>query len=124
MFGLFGKKPDFMTLLQEAKETKNAVVIDVREPDEYMQGHVPGSINIPTSQINTVNMKRYASVSVLPQWRQKQNGNGIFGAERLPECKNMGAIGQYRGELENKHEKSDSKQIPLKKTLFFFSLIS
>lgn len=29
MFGLFGKKPDFMTLLQEAKETKNAVVIDV-----------------------------------------------------------------------------------------------
>ena len=43
MFGLFGKKPDFMTLLQEAKETKNAVVIDVREPDEYMQGHVPAA---------------------------------------------------------------------------------
>ena len=55
MFGLFGKKPDFMTLLQEAKGNKDAVVIDVREPDEYVQGHVPGSINIPTSQINTVN---------------------------------------------------------------------
>ena len=35
MFGLFGKKPDFMTLLQEAKGNKDAVVIDVREPDEY-----------------------------------------------------------------------------------------
>ena len=57
MFGLFGKKPDFMTLLQEAKGNKDAVVIDVREPDEYVQGHVPGSIN-------------------------------------------MGAIGQYQGELE------------------------
>ena len=44
-----------MTLLQEAKGNKDAVVIDVREPDEYVQGHVPGSINIPTSQINTVN---------------------------------------------------------------------
>lgn len=36
MFGLFGKKPDFMTLLQEAKGNKDAVVIDVREPDEYV----------------------------------------------------------------------------------------
>lgn len=75
MFGLFGKKPDFMTLLQEAKETKNAVVIDVREPDEYMQGHVPGSINIPTSQINAVKYEKIrlcictASVAAEAKWQ-------------------------------------------------------
>ncbi len=27
--------------------TQAAAVIDVREPDEYRQGHVPGAINIP-----------------------------------------------------------------------------
>ena len=29
----------------------DAVVIDVREPDEYVRGHVPGAVNIPLSQV-------------------------------------------------------------------------
>lgn len=28
-----------------------AVVVDVREPDEYAGGHVPGAVNIPLSQV-------------------------------------------------------------------------
>ena len=26
---------------------KNAVIIDVREPEEHASGHIPGSINLP-----------------------------------------------------------------------------
>lgn len=29
-----------------------AVVVDVREPDEYAGGHVPGALNIPLSQVS------------------------------------------------------------------------
>lgn len=28
-----------------------AVVVDVREPGEYVRGHVPGAVNIPLSQV-------------------------------------------------------------------------
>jgi len=30
---------------------RGAVVVDVREPDEYANGHVPGAVNIPLSQV-------------------------------------------------------------------------
>ena len=28
-----------------------AVVVDVREPDEYAEGHVPGAVNLPTGRL-------------------------------------------------------------------------
>ena len=89
------------SLLQEAKETKNAVVIDVREPDEYMQGHVPGSINIPTSQINAVKYEKDTPLYLycLSGGRSKM-AMGFLEQKGFQNVKNMGAIGQYRGELE------------------------
>jgi hydroxyacylglutathione hydrolase len=30
---------------------QNAVIIDVREPEEYLMGHVPGAINLPQAEI-------------------------------------------------------------------------
>ncbi|WP_380164995.1 rhodanese-like domain-containing protein [Jannaschia sp. R86511] len=34
-----------------AAHTAGAVVVDVREPDEYVGGHVPGAVNIPLAQV-------------------------------------------------------------------------
>ncbi|HET7351439.1 MAG TPA: rhodanese-like domain-containing protein [Marmoricola sp.] len=28
-----------------------ATLVDVREPDEYREGHVPGAVNVPMSQL-------------------------------------------------------------------------
>lgn len=30
---------------------QRAAVLDVREPDEYREGHIPGAINIPMGQL-------------------------------------------------------------------------
>jgi phage shock protein E len=45
IFGFGGSK--IKSFLQ-----KGAVVIDVRTPHEYDQGHVPGSINIPVDKVS------------------------------------------------------------------------
>ncbi len=37
--------------MKEYKSTSPAVLIDVREEDEYSEGHIPNSMNIPLSVI-------------------------------------------------------------------------
>lgn len=36
---------------QEKMKNTNVIVIDVRSPEEYAEGHVPGAINIPHNKI-------------------------------------------------------------------------
>ena len=47
----FLKRLDIDTRLQLLRETEDAVLLDVREPDEYAQGHIPGSHNLPLSRL-------------------------------------------------------------------------
>lgn len=35
----------------ELSELSSPVIIDVREVDEYLAGHIPGAINIPLSEV-------------------------------------------------------------------------
>ena len=35
--------------VQEFAPTKNTLIFDVREIDEYQDGHIPGAINVPLS---------------------------------------------------------------------------
>ena len=38
-------------LRRELEATSSPVLIDVREPDEYAAGHVPGAINLPLGSL-------------------------------------------------------------------------
>ena len=33
------------------KDEKNYIILDVRRPDEYADGHIPGAINVPNEAI-------------------------------------------------------------------------
>jgi len=50
----FFKGQDINEGLKEYQETEGAVLIDVREADEFAGGHIPESINIPLSRINLI----------------------------------------------------------------------
>lgn len=53
LFDLFAG-PDMNVGVQEWKASKGAVLLDVRSADEYGQGHIPGSVNVPLDRINQV----------------------------------------------------------------------
>ena len=46
------------------KNEKNYIILDVRRPDEYAKGHIPGAINVPNEEIGT------AEISELPDKSQ------------------------------------------------------
>ena len=46
------------------KNEKNYIILDVRRPDEYAEGHIPGAINIPNEEIGT------AEIAELPDKSQ------------------------------------------------------
>ena len=43
----FRKGPDINQGVKTFGSTEGAVLLDVRTPEEYRQGHIPGSCNIP-----------------------------------------------------------------------------
>ena len=50
----FLKRPDINKGVEEWRNTTNAVLLDVRTVDEYRQGHIDGSLNIPLQKIHAV----------------------------------------------------------------------
>jgi rhodanese-related sulfurtransferase len=53
--GLFGKpsrKEISVVELAALLDRGEALVVDVREPDEFAQGHIPGAANLPLSEFS------------------------------------------------------------------------
>ena len=66
MFGLFSKDSTQISaqeVEQQLKATPEPLVLDVREPGEYQQGHIPGSRLVPLGTLS-------ARLNELPKDRQ------------------------------------------------------
>ena len=99
------KGPDINEGLARFRQTEGAVLLDVREPDEYAQGHVPGSVNLPLSaldyaEITLPNPAAPLFVYCLTGVRSAQAVSRLqkLGYRRV---ENIGGIRSYRGEKES-----------------------
>ena len=50
----FLKQANINQGIEEYKRTAGAVLLDVRTPQEYQEGHIPESKNVPLQQLNNV----------------------------------------------------------------------
>ena len=57
--GLFDflKHTDINQGVAQFRQTDGAVLVDVRTPEEYRDGHVPGSVNVPLQQIEDIELE-------------------------------------------------------------------
>ena len=87
--------------LEEYRAAANAVLIDVREADEFAAGHIPGAVNVPLSEI---------TASALPKDRplffyclrgaRSRRAVRILRQKGFTQVKSIGGIAAYQGQLE------------------------
>ena len=99
----FLRGPNINDGVNQYKDTPGAVLIDVREQDEYKQGHIPGSKNVPLSQferIKSVVRDRNTPVFVycLSGGRSSQ-ATAAMSQMGYNVVTNIGGISGYSGEL-------------------------
>ena len=100
----FMKGPDINQGVTEYNATDGAVLLDVRTPDEYRQGHIPGSKNVPLQSIDkvTVMINNKATpifVHCLSGARSRQAA-AILQQMGYTNVKNIGGISAYAGKVE------------------------
>lgn len=100
--GLFDflNRPDFNTLLEQAKGTAGAVILDVRTPEEFSQGHVPGAVNLPLDQIETIELDQNTPLFVYcHSGARSSSAAAILRNKGYLSVTNLGGIISYRGAL-------------------------
>ena len=100
----FLKGADINQGVKEYSTTNGAILLDVRTPDEYRQGHIPGSKNVPLQSIDkvTVMINNKATpifVHCLSGARSRQAA-AILQQMGYTNVKNIGGISAYTGKVE------------------------
>ena len=100
----FLKGPDINQGVKEYNATDGAVLLDVRTPDEYRQGHIPESKNVPLQSIDkvTVMINNKATpifVHCLSGARSRQAA-AVLQQMGYSNVKNIGCISAYTGKVE------------------------
>ncbi len=86
--------------IEEYRSTPGALLIDVREADEFRNGHIPGSVNEPLSGIvNTALPKDKPLYLYCLRGTRSKRAAGIL--KRLGyTAKSIGGISSYKGTIE------------------------
>jgi len=98
------RAPDINAGVQQFKSTPGAALIDVREEDEYAEGRIPGSINIPLSRLRDIESKieNYDTplfVYCLSGGRSASATAALVGMG-YSTVNNIGGISAYNGKVE------------------------
>ncbi len=98
------KRPDINAGVEEYRNNPGALLVDVRGADEYRQGHIPGSVNLPLPSLSgrkSIGVGKDSPVYVycLSGARSAQAA-GILQRMGYNNVKNIGGIAGYKGEVE------------------------
>lgn len=100
----FLKKPDFNEGLETYKNTKDAVLLDVRTPEEFSEGRVPGSRNLPLQEMGKI--EQLIKDKAVPVFVYCLSGArsrvATVQLQQMGYAKvtNLGGISSYRGKVE------------------------
>ena len=97
----FFNKTNINDALDECRNTPGAILLDVRETDEFRSGHIPGAVNAPLSAIEQVKLAKDEPLYVycLRGTRSRQ-AVGHLKRMGYQNVKSIGGIASYKGQVE------------------------
>lgn len=100
----FFKQLDINKGLKEYAEAENAVLLDVRTPQEYGEGHIPGSKNVPLQTLDKVRLvveNKDAELFVYCySGARSRQATVVLGQMGYTNVQNIGGIAAYHGKVE------------------------
>ena len=97
-------QPDINKGVMEYRNTDGAVLLDVRTPQEYREGHIPGSKNVPLQQLDKISS--VADNKNIPLFVYCYSGGRSRQAVSMLQymgynnVQNIGGIAAYSGKVE------------------------
>ena len=100
----FFKQPDINQGVQEYKNAAGAVLLDVRSPQEYREGHIPSSQNVPLQQLDKVEEVTENKDTVLYVYcrsgARSRQAVSLLKHMGYTNVHNIGGIAAYSGKVE------------------------
>jgi len=100
----FLRGPDIDAGLQECRNTPGALLLDVRTPEEYAEGHLPGARNLPLQSLEGI--AAVAPAKDTPLYVYCRSGarsgqaTGLLQRMGYTKVTNIGSIMNYHGKVE------------------------
>lgn len=104
LFNLFGKRADINEGVRRFRETPDAVLLDVRTPEEYARGRVPDSVNLPLDRLESIPYGPERPLFVYCHSGARSARACAWLSRRGYSAANIGGIMEYRGEIEGGRE--------------------
>ena len=87
------------------RDEKDYIILDVRRPDEFTEGHIPGAINVPNEEIGTTEIAELPDKSQLILVYCRSGRRSKEASEKLVKLGytnivEFGGIQDYEGEIE------------------------
>ena len=100
----FLRQPDINQGVNEYKNTGGAVLLDVRTPQEYGEGHIPESKNVPLQTLDkgmaAVGNKDTELFVYCYSGARSRQAAAMLGQMGYTRVHNIGGISSYRGRVE------------------------
>lgn len=100
----FFNQPDINQGVKDCKATPGAVLLDVRTPEEYRGGHIPGSKNLPLQTIDktpsVIENKDTPLYVYCQSGGRSRQATGMLQAMGYQHVTNIGGIAAYSGKVE------------------------
>lgn len=103
LFNSFRNAADINAGVAEYEATDGAVLLDVRTSEEYRDGHINGSINLPLDRISSIGdtVKDKSTLLYVHCYSGSRSGQAVSLLKQMgyTNAKNIGGIGSYRGKV-------------------------
>ena len=95
------RRTDINEAVNECTGTPGAVLLDVREPEEFRSGHIPGAVNIPLSKIRGIGIPKDTPLFVYClRGTRSLRAARILTRMGYGKARSIGGIIAYRGKTE------------------------